>query len=114
MLISRKRNVCGSVVQELKRLIKAGVLKTGEKLPSVRALAVEKGINPNTVQRAYLQLETEGLIKIYPQKGAFVVGCEKSADESVIAILQSLKETGVSRETVENAVREVFGEKDDD
>lgn len=104
------RSVYGSVVDELKRLIEAGVYKSGEKLPSVRALALERGINPNTVQRAYLSLEEEGYVRIYAKKGAFVVLEEKESgrEEEITAILRALKASGVTRETLERAIIKAF------
>ena len=53
------------------RLMVAGVLDAGDKLPSVRELAAELAINPNTIQRAYRELETEGYIYSIPGKGSF-------------------------------------------
>ena len=52
--------------------ILSGVLQPGEKLPSVRELALNLAINPNTIQRAYRQLEAEGWIATVPGKGCFV------------------------------------------
>lgn len=111
-----KQNVYGAVVEELKRLIEAGVYKAGEKLPSVRTLAIERGINPNTVQRAYLQLQEEGFVTIYAKKGAFVSygEVEQGGREELVAILRSLKASGVGREEIERALIEAFeGESDD-
>lgn len=105
-----RQNVYGAVVEELERLIAAGVYKAGEKLPSVRTLAIERGINPSTVQRAYLQLEQEGLIRIYPKKGAFVCCLEREerGKGELVALLRALKESGVKRETIEEAIDEAF------
>ena len=50
--ITGKRSVYLEIAEEYKRFIRLGVLSDGDKLPSVRALAVELGINPNTVERA--------------------------------------------------------------
>lgn len=58
----------------LKRLIVTGALKEGDKLPSVRALAADLVINPNTIQRAYSELESEGYIYSIPGKGSFASG----------------------------------------
>ena len=55
----------------LKRLIVSGAIATDEKLPSVRALATQLSINPNTIQRAYYELENEGFIYSIPGKGSF-------------------------------------------
>jgi GntR family transcriptional regulator len=55
--------------------ILSGVLEEGERLPSVRELAMELTINPNTIQRAYRELEAQGWIASVPGKGSFV--CDK-------------------------------------
>lgn len=57
-----------------KSLIFTGVLAEDEKMPSVRELAVELAINPNTIQRAYRELEREGLIYSIAGRGSFVSG----------------------------------------
>ena len=62
------------IVDGFKTQILAGVLEAGEKLPSVRELATELSINPNTIQRAYRQLEALGWIATVPGKGCFVCG----------------------------------------
>ena len=56
----------------LKRLIVTGVMKEGDKLPSVRSLATELAINPNTIQKAYRELEAEGYVYTVAGKGTFV------------------------------------------
>ena len=61
----------------LRRLIVSGSLPLGEKLPSVRELSTQLTINPNTIQRAYRELETEGYICSVPGRGSFV--CQQDA-----------------------------------
>ena len=79
------------------RLKALGVLKAGDKLPSVRAMAIDLGINPNTVQRAYNILEADGVIYSVAGKGSFISGDNKAAD----AILSAAKNT--FRQSVEQA-----------
>lgn len=55
----------------LRRMILTGALATNEKLPSVRELAAELAINPNTIQRAYRELEAEGFVYTVQGKGSF-------------------------------------------
>ena len=112
-----KQNVYQSIVEELKRLIAAGVYVAGEKLPSVRTLALERGINPNTVQRAYVQLEAEGLLTVFPKKGAFVAeGREKSggAAGEILAVLRAWKGAGVTKSEMDEAVLAVCGGDEND
>lgn len=59
------------ITENLRRLIASGGIAPGERLPSVRELATRLTINPNTIQRAYRQLEQEGYIVSLPGKGCF-------------------------------------------
>ncbi len=54
--------------------IRSGILVSGDKLPSVRELATQLTINPNTIQRAYRELEIQGWVASVPGKGSFVCG----------------------------------------
>lgn len=60
------------ITKGIKELVISGVLKTDEQLPSVRELSVSLTVNPNTVQRAYRDLEAEGVIYSIRGKGNFV------------------------------------------
>ena len=68
------RPIYEQIKDGLRKLIVTGALRTGEKLPSVRALATQLSINPNTIQRAYNELEGEGYIYSVPGKGSFASG----------------------------------------
>ena len=70
--------IYAQLMDTLKRRIVTGRYLPGEKLPSVRELAAEAGINPNTVQRAFSELEREGLI--YPQRATGKYVTENEAD----------------------------------
>lgn len=66
------RPIYEQVVEKFKMLILKGVLQQDEKMPSVRNLAMELSINPNTIQRAYATLESQGYIYTIKGKGNFV------------------------------------------
>ena len=66
------RHIYTQIVEGFRAQIVAGVLPEGEKLPSVRELASSLTINPNTIQRAYRELESNGWIVTVPGKGCFV------------------------------------------
>ena len=68
------RPIYVQIMDTLRREISAGVLRREEKLPSVRELAAELSINPNTISRAYKLLELEGWIATVPGKGCYVQG----------------------------------------
>ena len=68
------RPIYEQVRDGLRTLIVSGALSGGEKLPSVRELASSLAINPNTIQRAYRELEQEGYLCSVPGKGSFAAG----------------------------------------
>ncbi len=68
------RSIYNQVFDAFRDHIENGILLPGEKLPSVRELAASLAINPNTIQRAYRELESRGYIASVPGKGSFV--CE--------------------------------------
>lgn len=109
--ITGKRSVYLEIAEEYKRFIRLGVLSDGDKLPSVRALAVELGINPNTVERAYTLLESEGYIRTIVKKGAYV----DYRPESRVAVLQEarkrveeLRDSGLTRDELYQLMDEVY------
>ena len=72
------------IVNSVIRLKAVGVLKDGDKLPSVRYLAGQMNINPNTVQKAYAILETSGVIYSVSGQGSFISG-DETATAAVLA-----------------------------
>ena len=79
------RPIYEQVKDGLRRLMVTGVLAPGEKLPSVRSLAMDLAINPNTIQRAYEALEAEGYLRAVAGKGCFAappddIHCQRRSD----------------------------------
>ena len=99
------RPIYEQVKDGLRRLMVTGVIQEGEKLPSVRTMASSLAINPNTIQRAYGELETEGFVYSVTGRGTFVAeGDTQSAvrrrevADKVKPMLEELKNLGMSRE----------------
>lgn len=70
----RKRQlIYEQIVDSVKEQVRRGVLQENDYMPSVRALANELGINPNTIQKAYAELERQGVIQSVPGRGSIVV-----------------------------------------
>jgi GntR family transcriptional regulator len=69
------------VIEQVKFAIARGVLTTGDRLPTVRQLAVDLSINPNTVVRAYRELEIEGILETHQGSGTFVGNHRPEIDE---------------------------------
>ena len=81
------RPIYSQIIDGFREQIAAGILKPGDKLPSVRDLAAELAINPNTIQRSYRQLEAEGWIATVPGKGCFVCGLPEYTEEQRLELL---------------------------
>lgn len=79
--IRSRKPIYEQLVEKLKQLIINDVLKEDEKLPSVRELAQQLTINPNTIQKAYRELESQGYIYSLKGKGSFVHPGKKSENE---------------------------------
>ncbi|MBE6940315.1 MAG: GntR family transcriptional regulator [Ruminococcaceae bacterium] len=99
------RPINEQVSDGLRKLMVKGLLAPGDKLPSVRALAVELAINPNTIQRAYTQLEQEGYVYSVSGRGTFVAeGQEqhrlrsRELMEKARPILEELKSLGMTEQ----------------
>ena len=74
------RPIYTQICDGIREQILTGVLQEGDKLPSVRELAMELAINPNTIQRSYRALEDEGWIASVAGKGSFVSGVPQSLE----------------------------------
>ena len=77
------RAVYQQIIDQVKRDIACGKLMKEERLPTVRQLASQLAINPNTIAKAYQQLEREGIIVTRPGAGAFVANLDSSLSTSV-------------------------------
>jgi len=67
-----RRPIYEQIIEKLEELMLLGVLKENDPMPSVRSLAMDLSINPNTIQRAYAELERRGYIYVVKGKGSFV------------------------------------------
>lgn len=99
-----RRPIYEQVVERFQSLVLCGVLEKDEPLPSVRSLAMELSINPNTIQRAYAELERRGVIYTVKGKGNFVADLkallawrEKELEEQIEIFVRKAKEAGMSR-----------------
>ena len=87
------------VIEQVKRSVAIGILASGEQLPTVKQLAVDLTINPNTVAKAYRELERDGVIETAPGRGSFVKA-NGAADTTKAAAKD------VDRDAIEGAIRE--------
>lgn len=90
--LQNRKPIYEQVVERFETLIVNGVLKPDSQMPSVRSLAMELSINPNTIQKAYAILEQEGYIYPVKGRGNFVSGNEGLKVKKQETVYQSLKE----------------------
>lgn len=110
-----KRPLYEQVAEKLEHLIICGALESNTRLPSVRSLAMDLSVNPNTVQRAYSQLEQEGYIYTVVGRGNYVTDSQEWRKGKLLAMenelaeqLAKAKEAGMSKDIALNIVRRVF------
>lgn len=101
------------------RLAALGVLRPGEQLPSVRAVAAEAGVNPNTVQKAYAMLERDGVIRSAPGRGSFLAEQSALLDTRRRAALEGIRiavteavQAGVTQQEILETVNRCFEKGD--
>src|SRR5213594_3644057 len=97
------------LMEQVKHAIETGALRAGEQLPGIRPLAEELVINPNTVAKAYRELEHEGVIELRHGAGAFVSGSARARSMTdkfragqviVAAAVEKLRARGVTGEEI--------------
>ena len=87
-----KRAIYEQVMDRLSDLMLIGALEPGDKLPSVRSLAVELSINPNTIQKAYIDLERQGYVYSVKGVGSFVADMDVIKENKKSIIYKELEE----------------------
>ena len=96
-----KRAIYEQVMDRLSDLMLIGALEPGDKLPSVRSLAVELSINPNTIQKAYIELERQGYVYSVKGVGSFVADMDVIKENKKSIIYKELEElVGKSRKII--------------
>ena len=101
------------IIEMMKTDIVSGKYKSGDRLPAVRDLAMEAGVNPNTVQSAYAELERQGLVQSERTSGRFVSIDEKKiqelrkdlSEQSIREFFAKLRKLGMEDRTIKDAVK---------
>lgn len=107
-----KRPIYEQIIDKYTQLICRGVLKPNEQLPSVRSLAIELSINPNTIQRAYGDMEREGYIYSIKGKGNFVADIKSRMPqmqndyyEKLDELLGRMNDYGITKDEIINHIK---------
>ncbi len=109
------------IVNQIEKLISAGILKEGEQLPSVRSLSIQISVNPNTIQKAYGELDARGITASVPGRGCFVMpdarekirSRAKEKLSSLTTLVEELLHAGVPREDIIKTVESITSEKEE-
>ena len=113
-----KQPIYEQLVEQLRKQLFLGVVQAGQALPSVRQLATELGINPNTIQKAYRRMEAEGMIISVPGKGSFISDdladmLKKQRDEQLEKTrkqIRTCRDMGLDKQLIEKLTDEIYGE----
>ena len=112
-----KRPIYEQVVEKMEHLIICGGLESGSKLPSVRSLAMELSVNPNTIQRAYAQLEQDGYIYTVIGRGNYVTARSewqsstfKSLKQDFATLLMQARDAGVPKKELQDLLNDIYAE----
>ena len=118
--IDNDRPVYSQLVEQVERAIAAGGYRPGQKLPGVRELAAQAGVNPNTMQRALQSLEQKGLVYAQRTSGRFVTKDtariaalrEEAATALTKRWVQDMRALGCQKTEIERYLREAQEEQD--
>lgn len=110
-----RRPIYEQVIERFQDLIVKGVLKPDSQLPSVRSLAMELSINPNTIQRAYTELERQGFIYSVKGRGSFVSFNEEllglkqqEVKEKLQKVIELAKSVQIPETQVQEIVKKIY------
>ena len=101
------------IVQQVRQALRMGLLDVGDRLPAVREVVAATAVNPNTVLKAYRELEREGLIEARPGHGTFVLkrppgpppGTISRLGRSLARWVRQAREAGLDDESIESLLR---------
>lgn len=112
-----RRPIYEQMVERFQELILKGVLEPDSQLPSVRNLAMDLSINPNTIQRGYAELESRGFIYSVQGKGSFVseskelIECKKiEIVDTLMEVVKQAKDMGIAKAQLISKINEGYKE----
>lgn len=118
-ILNSDRPIYAQIVEKLQMQIVSGSYKPGDKLPSVRDLATQAGVNPNTMQKAFTELERSGLIltqrtsgRTVTEDGELIKKVQFNlAKESIRSFFEKMKELGYEEKEIVLLIEEVIKEE---
>ena len=115
-----RKPVYEQIVEQLEKFVLKGILTADSQLPSVRSLSSTLSINPNTIQKAYSELDRKGIIYSVPGRGCFVTAeakeilssYKREELEDFITLMKGLALAGITKEQILKCVNEVYDNKE--
>lgn len=119
--LNSDRPIYAQILEVIQLRVVTGVYQSGEKLPSVRDLAAEAGVNPNTMQKALAELERSGLVTAFRTSGRIVTEDlemikqtrEDLAREQVMEFVRKMKELGFEKKEIVELLKNTGGESNE-
>lgn len=116
-----RQPVYEQLINQIEHFILTGILSTKEQIPSVRSLALELSVNPNTIQKAYSELDRRGIIYSVPGKGCFISDdahrilseYKRQKLSKLEELMYELSLAGVTKEQMMKCIENVFKRKGD-
>ena len=107
------------IIEQLETFVLKGILNIGDQIPSVRSLSIQLAINPNTIQKAYSELDRTGIIDTVPGRGSFIAKDAKvnlrnlqgNQLKELSNIVEKLALAGITKEEIVESINMVFLEK---
>ncbi len=110
------------IAEQVFQRIVRGEISPGDKLPSVREMAIQSGVNPNTIQRSYSEMERMGVVETKRGQGTFVINRneivielkQQLQNEMISSFVTSMQELGLSKQEMIKGLEVYFQEGDND
>ena len=107
------------IIEQLETFVLKGILNVGDQIPSVRSLSIQLSINPNTIQKAYSELDRTGIIDTVPGRGSFIAkeakanlrNLQGNQFKKLSSIVEKLALAGITKEEIVESINKVFLEK---
>ncbi|MCI6498512.1 GntR family transcriptional regulator [Lachnospiraceae bacterium HCP1S3_C3] len=116
-----RQPVYEQLIDQIEHFILAGLLNPNDKIPSVRNLAVQLSVNPNTIQKAYSELDRRGIIYSVPGRGCFISDdahkilseFKRTRLSDLETLINELILAGVTKEEIISCIENIFNKKGD-
>ena len=106
------------IIEQLETFVLKGILNVGDQIPSVRSLSIQLSINPNTIQKAYSELDRTGIIDTVPGRGSLIAkeakanlrNLQGNQFKELSSIVEKLALAGITKEEIVDSINKVFSE----